>query len=472
MNNLFKHVADINLKYRIIFGFGLSTVLIVFLMGWFSYQSTRRIYTDQLKEHVEVITKMVGDGINSRYLIFLSDNNENLSAHNFYRDYLENKTGVTGIKTFFIFNDNYDVILAIGKTVNSELLNINRSEINRLTVGKVITSTLFKGYDKQWYLWGFYKINNRFYIGVQEDASRLAYLDNLYITFVLIALAGILITLVLGWLIARSISKPVDKLINFSKAIGRRDKKIQIPDNVRGELAVLNKAMIEMHSDVSKHQQERENMLAQIAHEIRNPLAGIELYAGLISEDSQDKKIKEKSSLILNEVNHLKRYISSFLEYNKPIRANRELVDLNQLIKEVKEILKPQLDAKRIKLQIISSEKIIFDPGHLKQIFINLVKNSCEACNIDGKIEIDAVCNKESFKISISDSGKPLEEEIVNDIFKPFYTTKAGGSGLGLAICKKLCYENHADIFYEYSSEKKKSFVILQNTNGLQNGSL
>jgi signal transduction histidine kinase len=96
----------------------------------------------------------------------------------------------------------------------------------------------------------------------------------------------------------------------------------------------------------------------------------------------------------------------------------------------------------------------------LKQIFINLISNSIEAIGENGTINIFSEITDKSSYFRISDSGRGIKTENLNNIFNPFFTTKKNGTGLGLAICRKLCHQNNAQIEVTNNLESGCEFVI------------
>ncbi|MFA3783673.1 PAS domain-containing sensor histidine kinase [Melioribacteraceae bacterium 4301-Me] len=217
-----------------------------------------------------------------------------------------------------------------------------------------------------------------------------------------------------------------------------------------------------MKNDLAKHQNEKEKMLAQIAHEIRNPLGGIELLAGLTKEDLQKSGMNtEYIEKIICEIGSLKKLITSFLEYGKPIPANPEFCNVEAITDEVLAGLADQMKIKNITVEKkLSRRTIYFDKRHLKQILMNIIANSIESMNKSGKINIESHTDKNKWKILISDDGPGIPPENISSVFEPFFTTKKNGTGLGLAVCKKLCSENKAQIIVENRMNGGALFTI------------
>jgi signal transduction histidine kinase len=263
---------------------------------------------------------------------------------------------------------------------------------------------------------------------------------------------------------AGSITKPLNRLVYFSSEIGKGNFNASVPANMHGEINTLAVAMENMKTGLAKNQKEKEDLLAQIAHEIRNPLGGIELLASLTKEDLQKEK-KDTGYLdkILKEVNHLKVLITSYLNYSRPVIANPGILDLSKISKEIENIFDKPMKNKDTHLVFnFSADNIYFDEDHLRQILINLVSNSLESICEKGMIEISTQSINHCWVINIKDNGAGIPEENLNIIFNPFFTTKKEGTGLGLAICKKLCTENKAELAVSNNYENGTTFSIIK----------
>ena len=437
-------------------------------MSWVSYHFVRNTYLDQLSDQVNTVATIFGSKLDTKYLSLLPEYDQNTVARLFYLRILKEQTKTIGIQNSFIFDNHYQILVHTDSSISSgyfeSRLQLNRSEIQGINIGESITSLPFKSENGSWYMWGFYRLDNKYWFGIQESADRLAEVERFAGMFLLIGLSGIILAIFASWLLARSIAKPVEQLVSFSKMLGQGNFNTPIPKTTGRELSILAKAMDKMRSDLAKHQQEKEEMLAQIAHEIRNPLGGIELLAGLIKEDLEKKNESgEYIQKIEDEIRGLKSLISSYLNYSRPIPAKPEWVNPQETVQEVNEMLKSGLENKGIELSCNgTSDPVWFDPNHLRQILMNLVNNSLEALDQNGKIYIQTSKAKNEFVINVTDDGPGIPQEHQEKIFQPFYTTKDEGTGLGLAICKKLCEENNASIALQNNESGECCFTILK----------
>ena len=200
----------------------------------------------------------------------------------------------------------------------------------------------------------------------------------------------------------------------------------------------------------------------KVTHEIKNPLAVIKGYLQIF--DSKDiEKSERYKNILLREVDNALIVLKDFNELNN-MKIIKNYMNFNELLIDIKETIIPFFSTKRINLKI-DSEKDIFiyaDYNRLKQVFINILKNSCEALDENGDINISSyICNNRLI-IIIKDNGKGMSKDTLDNLFTPFYTRKENGTGLGLCLSKEII-ENHNGTL-KYSSvidEYTKVKIIL-----------
>ena len=459
-------------KVRIIVTFCAVTILLVLVFSFLSYRFVKKLYLDQLSDQVNIVTKMISHQIDNKYLELLQVGVPTGSAVDYFKNIFRENLYNGYHSQIFIFDKDFNIIVHSdsGITANDHdpLLLLNQKEISGLHPDESVVTLPFKGDDKEWYLWGFFRLDNNYWLALKENATKLERVEDFASDFFYLGLGGVILTILIAWFMARTITKPIDELVEFSHKIGRGDHIVRAPKNTHGELKILAQSMDKMKTDIEAHNKEKEKMLAQIAHEIRNPLGGIELLANLTKEDL----VKENTSCtasteyldkIIYEINSLKSLITSYLNFSRPLPADPGWVETGKLLKEIEHNFSTNLLKRNIKINFNNQvEKIWFDQSHLKQIFLNLMTNSLESINQNGIIRISIVNEDKKWKIIFSDDGTGIAEKNLSRIFDPFFTTKKDGTGLGLAICKKLCNENKAELAAENNPEKGLTFTIIK----------
>jgi PAS domain S-box-containing protein len=187
---------------------------------------------------------------------------------------------------------------------------------------------------------------------------------------------------------------------------------------------------------------------AGVAHEIRNPMTVISGFAQMMQEDS-DSPYQSYIQIVQDEIERINLIISEFLILSKPQIKDKGWVNLVTVIEEIATFFKLEFKAKNVQFTFKSDidEAFIFgNKNQLKQVFINLLKNSMEAIQDSGTIDVEILKQENSYRISIKDNGTGIPEEVLERIFEPFYTTKVKGTGLGMMIINKIVQDHFGSI--------------------------
>ncbi|MFC7370060.1 ATP-binding protein [Fictibacillus iocasae] len=193
-------------------------------------------------------------------------------------------------------------------------------------------------------------------------------------------------------------------------------------------------------------------MAAAIAHEVRNPLTTVRGLIQFLGKETEDTKLKEFSPLLLDELDRTNKIITDYLTMVKPADARLEVLDINDILSDVKSLISPygSMHDVDIKLEPIGDFPLIADAQQLKQCLINLIKNGIEAIEGEGVIHIYLYnSTKHDFTFVIEDNGKGMSHEELDQIGLPFYTTKSKGTGLGTMITYRLIQEMYGKLKYE-----------------------
>jgi two-component system nitrogen regulation sensor histidine kinase GlnL len=194
-------------------------------------------------------------------------------------------------------------------------------------------------------------------------------------------------------------------------------------------------------------------MAAAIAHEVKNPLAGIEVMAGILKRQLADSP-DAQSILgdIIKEAKMANAIVLEVLDFVRPIRLQVERISVADAIRDSVAMAEKHVPRGDVQVLVGSHEdlpSIQADPHHLRQIFTNLLMNAFEALGGTGRVSISAQSIVEDgpvggepqgpmVQVEVTDNGPGVPAEVVDRIFSPFFTTKAQGSGLGLAIVRKI----------------------------------
>lgn len=191
---------------------------------------------------------------------------------------------------------------------------------------------------------------------------------------------------------------------------------------------------------------------AGIAHEINNPLAMVAYATELLKrEDNLSAFQEEMLEKIETEVERLKTLTGGLLSFSSSRASLNRVVNLNDLVSEVMKLLRFELQRKSVQLKTIFADVpvITADPNKLKQVIINLVMNAVHAMHGEGTVVLETRLGKDgTLQLLVKDNGPGIPEEIQEQVFAPFYTTKpeGEGTGLGLYICQNIVREHSGTI--------------------------
>ena len=195
-------------------------------------------------------------------------------------------------------------------------------------------------------------------------------------------------------------------------------------------------------------------MAAGIAHEVRNPLTAIKGFIQLMKEQLEQNTYLD---IIQSEIDRIEFILSELLLLAKPHDLEFEEEDLITLTKDVKTLISTQAILKNIRIEIVNDYEnlpIRCNKNHLKQVFINFLKNSIEAIENGGFITIEIKkYSVNQVRIIFKDTGKGIPQHLLKCIGEPFFTTKENGTGLGIMISKQII-ENHKGSVHINSDEK------------------
>lgn len=213
-----------------------------------------------------------------------------------------------------------------------------------------------------------------------------------------------------------------------------------------------------------------------IAHEIRNPLGLIDLYAKLTEDhlgklelaDQADKKelLLKNLSLIRQATGSLETILSELTNYSRPLQLNCKPTDIHQLVQDVCDFYRPSYQEKNINLRLDSQntdETLMADPDKIRQALINLLKNALEASPADSTVRVSIMHRNgdPQLYIKVSDEGQGVNPANIQKLFTPYFSTKGSGTGLGLAHSRKILQAHGGNVELLSSEPGKGSTFAL-----------
>ncbi len=324
-------------------------------------------------------------------------------------------------------------------------LERDRFEIARAAAGQAVASqVMFEGSDGKLYKTGYAPLEDASgkvvaVVGADGTAGSFETLRRFRRIIATVAVAGA----VLGALVAAgaslSVTRPLTRLAEAARRIGRGDLRTPLaPRRSQDELGMLRDTLEEMRRALHARDEERETLLAGIAHEVRNPLGALDLFAGLLAEELQGRPEAAHVARIRSELAALSKVVGEFLDYARTRPPVREAVSLGPLLAEVVELSAPLAADRLISLSSEGDGGVIADREQLRRALLNLVRNAIEAAPAASEVEVAASVGEAEAVIEVRDRGPGLAPGAREGLFRPFFTTKERGTGLGLALAKKV----------------------------------
>jgi PAS domain S-box-containing protein len=200
-------------------------------------------------------------------------------------------------------------------------------------------------------------------------------------------------------------------------------------------------------------------MAAQLAHEIRNPLGSIEIFASLLGRDLRGTDNQKLADNIVVGVKSLNAVVTNMLTFTRSVQINPEPVEVNEVVTETVNFLEHVLAMENIALDLeLDNEtgRVVLDVELIKQVLLNLAQNAVYAMEDTSAPSLgiktrraDHEDGRVGVEISVRDNGCGMEEDEVKKIFDPFYSTRRGGTGLGLSVVSQIVEKHHGLIIPE-----------------------
>lgn len=301
----------------------------------------------------------------------------------------------------------------------------------------------------------------------------------------------IIVLLVFVTILTDKFSSPILKLQNATERVSLGESNVELNINRKDEIGTLvdsfNRMTKELESSKNKLKRvEREaawrDIARRVAHEIKNPLTPMKLSIQHLedvynkgNEKDFSEVLKKTRNIIIKEIEKLNRIATEFSDFAKLPRRNYEEIDLNDVIEEVLSLyrLVPGIEFKEFLDKNI--DKIYADRHELNRVFQNIIKNSIQAIENNGIIEIKTYQKNTFIYSEIIDNGTGIDKDIIKNLFDPNFSTKSTGMGLGLAITKKTIDDMKAEITLENSETGTGTRAVLKfisynfRSNGLLN---
>ena len=316
----------------------------------------------------------------------------------------------------------------------------------------------------------------------------------------------VFVSLIVVLVLVHFVERPVKELVIGTKRISDGDLHHLIPVTTNDEMGHLASSFNQMTGDLQKAREEIEEgirnleqkveerttelkeaqsqllhseklaaigkLAATVAHEINNPLTGVYTYIRLMERKIQQglptaadiEKYKAYLETMRREVERTTAIVQNLLDFTRPKEPVRKTINIASVVEESISLLQNKLRLNNI--EVVNEMRLLpdiaADPAHMKQVFINLIINACEAMEGGGTLTIGSELNEEENKVAviIRDTGTGIDMENIERIFDPFFSTKEKGTGLGLSVVEGIVARHGGKVDIESSPEKGTSIRV------------
>jgi signal transduction histidine kinase len=432
--------------------------------------AARRALEAELGRRLCAVAAAAAAQISSEAVGLLSAGDESTRTHRNLLRRLTELQRATQVARIYVFAKDQSLRVDTGGTPIGERgygLASAASELRRVFHGEQAASLLFRGRDGALYKSGYAPILDaeegggggppRFAVGADAGASFYDDLTALRRTLLLTGTGGVLGMIALAVLLGRRMSRPLQRLTGVARTIETGVLGQPVPQAAlegRDEVAVLAQGIEAMRKGLQARDERLQMMLSGIAHEVRNPLGGMQLFAGLLRDELSAPRPDAEAARgyvarIEREIEHLKAVVGDFLEYARRARPEPVPLPLPPLLAEARESVQAAAPGVAIGAPEVPADLVVTADGtQLRRALLNLLHNAAQACGAGGQVALGArrVGPGPGVEIWVRDSGPGIPPEVLPRIFTPFFTTRQKGTGLGLSFVREIVADHGGEV--------------------------
>ena len=314
---------------------------------------------------------------------------------------------------------------------------------------------------------------------LELDHSRAALLEaerGIVRAFGTLVAVGLALALLLGLLIARRVTRPVEAVTAAAREVAQGKLDLRVDERASGEVGELVSAFNKMTGELratteqlvaSERVAAWQEVARRLAHEIKNPLTPIQMSLETLRAAKRAENPRfgalfdESAGAVLEEVERLRRIVDEFSRFARLPRPELSRVDMGDLAAQVLALYQSPPPGITLSQALEPGLYALADRDLLTQVLVNLVKNAEEALgDKGGHIKVRALRRGDDVVVEVSDTGPGIRPEDRNRLFEPYFTTKSGGTGLGLAIAARICQEHGGRLEVGGEPGKGASFTL------------
>ncbi|MBR1416915.1 MAG: HAMP domain-containing histidine kinase [Bacilli bacterium] len=291
----------------------------------------------------------------------------------------------------------------------------------------------------------------------------------IYIVIIVLVLA-----ITISFFLSRKISKPIVNITDKAKKLAEGNYDVKFDKTDILEIDELSDTLNYLEDEISKTDEYRRDLMANVSHDLKTPLTMIKAYAEMVRDISYKDEEKRNANLnvIIDESNRLNILVNDILELSK-LQANSANIEKEEfdLITELNEILKRYdiiKETENYKFIVKTPKKVLInaDKKRLSQVLYNLINNAINYTGSDKKVYITITDNKKYYHVEIKDTGKGIDKKDINHIWDKYYKKEKNhkrnvvGTGLGLSIVKNILVNHNFNYGVNSIKDKGSTFYF------------
>lgn len=306
----------------------------------------------------------------------------------------------------------------------------------------------------------------------QHRKEAMAPIERMGWIFIGLLLATILLTSFIALPVARSISRPLQKLTEFASRFIRSPSNVRPPSGGPAEVNALSQAFTRMIEDLELSNAHLTRaaklavvgeMAAAMSHEVRTPLGILRSSAQvLLREPTLSEEGREVCGFIISETARLNKIVSTLIDAARPRQPEFRRADVTELAQQAVAMLRTQAEKKSISLELDAAGPVMLacDSELLLQALLNLLLNAIQILPADGHIQVSVRQDADHVRILVADDGPGVAPAQREQIFDPFFTKRPGGIGLGLTVVRQIVVAHQGEITVGSSAAGGAEFCL------------
>lgn len=437
-------------------------------LGYYVDALARQSLEEEIGRKVTAVAAAAAATMPGDRIGFLSPGDEGTRTYRNLHERLEELREATGVRRLVLFTPDEKALVDVGgaAAVGAPLPELARDRLELAGVfsGQAQPSQVLFEHEGALYKAGYAPVRDgdRIVAAVlaEGSAASFAALRGFRNSLLALGLVAALGVIAVAFLFSRTLVAPIRRLAESARRIGGGDLSTPVGPASTEELGSLARTLDEMREELLARDRQLQMMLAGIAHEVRNPLGGMELYSGLLLEELEGEQAAQVQR-IRREIAHLSRLVNEFLDYARERPLEIEDVSARALLEEAAALTAPEAGARGVTVRVRAAETAVrCDPAQVKRALLNLARNAIQASPAGGEVELRVHEAGGAAVLEVVDHGPGIPAGSEARVFEPFFTTREKGTGLGLAFVQQIALAHGGAVRHEPTPGGGATFAL------------